>query len=79
MSESSEWNDSENSLSTIKNYPGINLGGGTEPQDFEWASHQNHEFRLGFMRQAEGHERELCWWNWPFEEDGDSSFPSSVG
>ncbi|KAF7589600.1 hypothetical protein BBP40_004060 [Aspergillus hancockii] len=65
MKESSEWNESERLLSTIRNHLGIDLEGGTEPENFEWAYRQNLEFRMEFLRQSEEHERDACWQNWP--------------
>jgi hypothetical protein len=78
MNESSEWNESEALLSTIRNHLGIDLEGGTEPENFEWASQRNAEFRMEMLRQSEEHEREICWRNWPFKDDEDNSSPPSV-
>jgi hypothetical protein len=75
MSESCEWIESEALLSTIRNNLGIDLEGGTEPENFKWASHRNLEFRMEMLRQSEEHEREICWRNWPYKDDEDSSSP----
>ncbi|EAW07591.1 phosphotransferase enzyme family protein [Aspergillus clavatus NRRL 1] len=73
MEESTEWNESEALLSRIRDHLGIDLEGGTEPENFEWAFNRNVEFRLEMLRQAGEQERETCWRNWPFKEDEDCS------
>lgn len=73
--ESQEWNDSEAVLSTIRNHLGIDLEGGTEPENFDWAAHQNLKFRMEMLCQSEEHEREICWRNWPLKDDDDDSLP----
>jgi hypothetical protein len=73
LSESREWNESEALLSRIRDDLGVDLEGGTEPGNFEWASRRNLEFRMEFLRQSEDHEREVCWRNWPYKDDEDSS------
>lgn len=78
MGESSEWNESEAMLSTIRENIGIDLEGGTEPNNFEWAYHRNSEFRLEMLRYSAEHEREMCWQNWPFKDDGDLSCPPAL-
>ena len=60
MSDSDAWNESEALLSRVRDNLGIDLEGGTDPDNFEWASRRNLEFRTEFLRQAEVHERELC-------------------
>lgn len=50
MMDSSEWNESQAMLSTIRGHLGINLEGRTEPEDFEWASYQNLEFGMEMLR-----------------------------
>ncbi|RJE20836.1 Phosphotransferase enzyme family [Aspergillus sclerotialis] len=76
MNESSEWNESEALLSRIRDNLGIDLEGGTAVDNFEWASQRNLEFRLEFLRQAEDHEREICWRNWPYKDDTDLFSPN---
>ncbi|KAE8343869.1 hypothetical protein BDV24DRAFT_172510 [Aspergillus arachidicola] len=78
MKKSSEWNESESLLSTIRNHLGIDLEGGTELENYEWAHHQNLQFRMELTRQSEEHEREVCWQNWPYKDDGDCSSPPSL-
>lgn len=73
--ESEGWNESEAMLKTIRDNIGIDLEGGTTPENFEWESLRNMEFRLEMQRHCEEHERELCWRNWPFKDDGDCSLP----
>lgn len=78
MDESREWNESEEMLSTIRDHLGVDLEGGTSVENFEWASSRNCDFRLEFLRQADSSEREICWRNWPFKDDSDSSAPPVV-
>ncbi|OGM48773.1 hypothetical protein ABOM_003006 [Aspergillus bombycis] len=78
LEESADWNDSERLLSTIRNHLGIDLEGGTEPENYEWAYHKNLEFRMEFLRQSEEHEHELCWQNWPYKDDDDCTSPLPV-
>ncbi|PYI02815.1 kinase-like protein [Aspergillus sclerotiicarbonarius CBS 121057] len=73
--DSNEWNESEKLLSAIRDHLGVDLEGGTGPENFQWASHRNLELRLEMVRQAEEHEREMCWHNWPFKDDTDMSSP----
>lgn len=75
MEESQLWNESEALLSTVRRNLMIDLEGGTEPENFDWASHRNLEFRLEMLRQSEEHERDICWKNWPYKDDGDDSPP----
>ena len=63
MEESLEWNDSAALLSRVRKELGIDLEGGTEPENFEWANQKNLELRLEMLRQSEVHERETCWRN----------------
>lgn len=67
------WIESADLLSTIRNDLGIDLEGGTIPENFERASRRNSEYRLQMVRHCEEHERELCWRNWPFKDDEDDS------
>ncbi|PYH58589.1 aminoglycoside phosphotransferase family protein [Aspergillus niger CBS 101883] len=78
MEESNEWNESEELLTIIRNDLGIDPEGGTEPENFEWASRRNLEYRLEMLRQAEEDERDICWRNWPFKDDTDFSSPPLV-
>lgn len=75
MDESLQWNESEALLSRVRNGLGIDLEGGTEPDNFEWAYQKNLEPRLEMLRQSQVHERETCWRNWPYKEDEDWSSP----
>ncbi|KAE8377771.1 kinase-like protein [Aspergillus bertholletiae] len=75
MKDSSEWNESERLLSTIRNHLGIDPEGGTEPDNFERACRENLKFRMEFLRQSEERERDACWQNWPFKDDSDCSSP----
>jgi hypothetical protein len=58
LRESREWNESEILLSTIRNNLGIDLEGGTDPDNFDWAHQKNLELRREMLRQSEEHERE---------------------
>ena len=78
MGESGEWNESEALLSRIRDDLGIDLEGGTDVDNFEWASQRNLEFKMEFLRQAEDHEREICWRNWPYKDDRDSSSRADI-
>ena len=69
---------SEELLTIIRNDLGIDPEGGTEPENFEWASRRNLEYRLEMLRQAEEDERDICWRNWPFKDDTDFSSPPLV-
>ena len=73
--ESEAWMESGTILKTIRDNIGIDLEGGTTPENFKWASLRNMEYRLEMQRHCEEHERELCWRNWPFRDDGDCSLP----
>lgn len=75
IDDSSHWNDSEALLSRVRTELGIDSEGGTEPDNFEWASRKNWELRLEMLRQSDIHEREICWRNWPYKDDGDVSLP----
>lgn len=75
MEESRSWNESEALLSTIRSNLRIDLEGGTEPENFEWAFNRNLEFRLEMLRQTEEHERDICWRNWPYKDADDNSSP----
>jgi hypothetical protein len=77
MVESQEWNESEQLLSRAREYIGIDMEGGTEPENFERASELNRQFRLEMVRQAEVGEEELCWRTWPYKDDGDDKMPPS--
>lgn len=79
MAESSEWNESEALLSRIRQELGIDLEGGTEPGNFEWAVERNLQFRTEMVRQLSAKdEREICWRNWPFKDEDDCSLPPSL-
>ncbi|PWY86556.1 hypothetical protein BO94DRAFT_557014 [Aspergillus sclerotioniger CBS 115572] len=72
--DSEEWIESEKLLSAFRDHLGVDLEGGTVPKNFEWASHRNVELRLEMLQQAEHHERDICWQNWPFKDDADFSY-----
>lgn len=78
MDESSQWNESEALLLRVRNDLGIDLEGGTEPENIEAAHQKNTELRLEMLRQSEVHERDLCWSNWPYKDDEDQSSPPHV-
>lgn len=78
MNESSEWNESEALLSRIRHGLGIDAEGGTDPENFEFASKRNAELRMEMVRQSDVHEREICWRNWPYKDDGDVSSPPDL-
>ncbi|KAJ5135715.1 Mitochondria protein Fmp29 [Penicillium bovifimosum] len=75
MAESQEWNESEQLLSRVREHLGIDLEGGTEPNNFERAVEGNRNFRMEMVRQAETDQREICWRNWPYKDDEDDSMP----
>ncbi|PWY82151.1 hypothetical protein BO70DRAFT_291572 [Aspergillus heteromorphus CBS 117.55] len=75
MEESKEWNDSEQLLSSIRAHLGIDLEGSTEPENFEWAYNRNLQFRMEMLQQSEQDERDICWRNWPYKDDTDTSLP----
>lgn len=54
--------------------PPGDLEGGTEPGNFEWASHQNLEFRMEMLRQSEESGLDI-WRNWLFKDEDDSLPP----
>ncbi|KAL4907063.1 hypothetical protein BDW74DRAFT_176665 [Aspergillus multicolor] len=72
------WNESEQLLSRIREHLGIDLEGGTEPENFEWAVEGNRQFRTEMVRQAEPGQRELCWRDWPYKDKDDDSLPSEM-
>ena len=76
MAESQEWNESEQLLSRVREHLGIDLEGGTEPDNYERAVEGNRQFRMEMVRQAEPGQQELCWRNWPYKDDGDDSMPT---
>lgn len=78
MDESVQWNESEALLTRVRNELGIDAEGGTEPENFDWASKKNSEFRMEMVRQSDVHERETCWRNWPYKDDGDLSSPPDL-
>lgn len=53
---------------------GIDLEGGTEPDNFERTVEGNREFRMEMVRQAETDQRVICWRNWPYKDEGDMPF-----
>lgn len=77
MAESQEWNESEQLLSQVRDHLGIDLEGGTEPENFERAVEGNRRFRIEMVRQAEEGQQEICWRNWPYKDDEDDSMSPS--
>jgi hypothetical protein len=75
IEESCEWNESERLLCAVKSHLGIDLEGGTAPENPEWACHKNLEFGMESLGQSEEHER-AYWQNWPYKDDGECSPPS---
>ncbi|KAJ5631943.1 kinase-like domain-containing protein [Penicillium lividum] len=73
MAESQEWNESEQLLSEVRDHLGIDLEGGTEPDNFKRAVEGNRQFRMEMFRQAEVDQREICWRNWPYKDKEDKS------
>ncbi|KAJ5788891.1 phosphotransferase enzyme family protein [Penicillium psychrosexuale] len=72
--ESEEWNESQALLTTIREDLGIDLEGGTTPENFERASRRNSEYRQAMVDHCEEEkDRELMWRNWPFKDDEDRS------
>ncbi|KAL3487236.1 kinase-like domain-containing protein [Aspergillus germanicus] len=76
LAESQEWNESEQLLAQVREHLGIDLEGGTEPENFERALEGNWEFREEMVRQAEPGQEEIRWRNWPYKDGGDRSKPS---
>jgi hypothetical protein len=62
-------------LSQVREHLDIDLEGGTEPDNFETAVEGNRKYRKEMVRQAEVDQRELCWRNWPYQDDDDDSMP----
>lgn len=65
-------------LATIRSQLGVDLEGGTEPGNFEWASGWNWELKMEFLREMGESEREASWRNWPYRDYGESDTPPSV-
>lgn len=68
LDDAEEWNESADMLSTVRDAMGIDLEGGTEPENYEFARNMNLGFRMEMVRQAEEHEREIAWRAWPYKE-----------
>ena len=75
IAESQEWNESERLLSRVREHLDIDLEGGTDPDNFERAVEGNRQFRMEMVQQAEVDQREICWRNWPYKDEEDSSMP----
>ncbi|PGH15191.1 hypothetical protein AJ79_02556 [Helicocarpus griseus UAMH5409] len=73
LDDAAEWNESADMLSRAREAMGIDLEGGTEPGNFEYAQNMNLGFRMEMVRQSEEHERELAWRAWPYKDDDDTS------
>ena len=78
IEESKEWNESESVLSAIRDHLGIDLEGGIDPENFEWACQRNAQLRVEMLQQAEDHQRDLFWRTWPYKDDVDRSPPPPV-
>ncbi|KAL4798332.1 kinase-like domain-containing protein [Aspergillus venezuelensis] len=80
IEESNEWNESEKLLFSIRDHLGIDLEGGTETANYEWALKRNAELRLACTRQAgpDENEQRVAWQNWSFKDDADTSLPPST-
>ncbi|KAJ0417875.1 kinase-like domain-containing protein [Aspergillus carlsbadensis] len=77
IAESQEWNESEQLLARVREHLGIDLEGGTEPENFERAVLGNRQLREEMVRQAEADQEGICWRNWPYKDNGDDSEPPS--
>lgn len=75
IAESQEWDESGQLLSRVRKYLDMDLGGGTEPDNFERAAEGNRQFRVEMVRQAEVDQREFCWRSWPYRDKDDNSMP----
>ncbi|KAL3474602.1 kinase-like domain-containing protein [Aspergillus californicus] len=60
IEEAKEWIESEEMLSAVRARLCLDPEGGTDPENHEWASNVNTEFRTMMFQQAEEHERELA-------------------
>jgi hypothetical protein len=78
LNDAAEWNESAETLSKARDAMGIDFEGGTEPENYEFARYMNLEFRTEMVRQAEEHERDLCWRAWPYKDDNDQSPPPAM-
>ncbi|PGH35444.1 hypothetical protein GX50_01782 [[Emmonsia] crescens] len=78
LDDAAEWNESADLLSASRDAMGVDLEGGTEPGNFEFAREMNLGFRMEMVKQAEEHERELAWRVWPYKDDGDVSTAPKV-
>ncbi|RFU30323.1 hypothetical protein B7463_g6034, partial [Scytalidium lignicola] len=75
LSDASEWKESAEILSTVRDSLGIDPEGGTEPENFDYARDMNQKWRLEMLVQADDHEKELSWRSWPYKDDNGSSMP----
>ncbi|PGH23208.1 hypothetical protein AJ80_02738 [Polytolypa hystricis UAMH7299] len=73
LDDASEWNESADIFSAARDGMGIDLQGGTGPENIEFAHNMNLGIRMEMVRQAEEHERELAWRVWPYKDDDDAS------
>lgn len=75
LNDASEWKESAEILSAVRDSLGIDSEGGTEPDNFEHAWDMNQKWRMEMLKHAEDHERDLCWRGWPYKNNDDSSLP----
>ncbi|KAI1947423.1 hypothetical protein LOZ53_006289 [Ophidiomyces ophidiicola] len=73
LCEANDWNESASMLSQMRESMSIDSEGGTEPENFDFAMNMNLEFRMEMVKQAEPHQRNICWQTWPFKDDDDQS------
>ncbi|WEW60945.1 hypothetical protein PRK78_006433 [Emydomyces testavorans] len=73
LDDATEWNESAAILTQMRDGMGIDIEGGTEPENLEFAMHINQGLRTETVRHSEKHERELAWRTWPFKDDDDTS------
>ena len=79
MKESNEWNEAAELLSTIRDTLGIDVEGGTDPDNYDRAAVLNREWRLRMLRETEPEQKGKCWQIWPFKDDGENSTaPTSI-
>ena len=73
MQESSEWNEAAEMLATIRDRLGIDLEGGTGPENYNLAAALNKEYRIQILKATKAEEKERSWQIWPYKDDGDDS------
>lgn len=78
LNDASEWKESAEILSAVRDSLGIDPEGGTDPDNFEHARDMNQKWRVEMLKHAEDHERDLCWQGWPYQNNDDSSLPPAL-